>query len=149
MNEIGVRRLPYPGKGSAIGEIVEWFDKEIQALPGAIMKADKNFLCYCLAGVLTMLYENASSGHLEGLEAIMNSCDASLLDDITRSASEALEANCEEMVGFARLALCHRWFPCCVRGKDVCCMVQCLEIADTEFCFLRFDVGREYWQGWV
>jgi hypothetical protein len=46
---------------------------EIQALPGAILKANINFLCYCLVGVLKMLYENANCGHLEGLEAIMNS----------------------------------------------------------------------------
>jgi hypothetical protein len=29
-----------------------------------------------------MLYENAKCGHVAGLEAIMNSCDASILDDI-------------------------------------------------------------------
>jgi hypothetical protein len=68
-----VRRLLSPGKKSAIGEIVERFDMEIQALPGAILKANINFLCYCLVGVLKMLYENANCGHLEGLEAIMNS----------------------------------------------------------------------------
>jgi hypothetical protein len=29
-----------------------------------------------------MLYQNANCGHIEVLEAIMNSCDASILDDI-------------------------------------------------------------------
>jgi hypothetical protein len=77
-----MRCLPYPRKGSAIDEIVEWFDKEIWVLPSAITKANKNFLCYCPAEVLRMLYKNASCGHLERREAIMNSCDASLLDDI-------------------------------------------------------------------
>jgi seryl-tRNA synthetase len=52
VNEIGVRCLPYPGKGSTIGEIIEWFNKEIQALPNSIAKANKNFLVYCLVGVL-------------------------------------------------------------------------------------------------
>jgi hypothetical protein len=33
MSEIGGRCLLYPGKGSTIGEIVEWFDKEIWVLP--------------------------------------------------------------------------------------------------------------------
>jgi hypothetical protein len=82
MNEIGERCLPHPGKGSAIGEIVELFDKEIQALSGVITKANKNFLCYCLSRVLRMLYENVDCDHLDGLEAIMNSYDASLLNDI-------------------------------------------------------------------
>jgi hypothetical protein len=82
MNEIGGRCLPHPGKGCTIGEIVEWFDKEIWALPSVIMKVKKNFLCYCLARVLMMLYENTYCDHLDGLEAIMNSCDASLLNNI-------------------------------------------------------------------
>jgi hypothetical protein len=47
-----------------------------------IAKANKNFLCYCLVRVLKMLYENVNGDHLEGLEAIMILCDASILDDI-------------------------------------------------------------------
>jgi hypothetical protein len=69
-------------KNSTIGEVVEWFDKEIQSLSGAIANVNKNFLCYCIAGILRLLYENANCGHIEGLEAIMNSCYASILDDI-------------------------------------------------------------------
>jgi hypothetical protein len=46
------------------------------------MKANKNFLCYCLIGVHRMLYKNTDCDHLDGLEAIMNSSDASLLSDI-------------------------------------------------------------------
>jgi hypothetical protein len=82
VNEIGARCLPYLGKNSTIGEIVEWFDKKIRALPGAFFKANKSFLGYCLVGVLKMLYENANCGHVVGLETIMNSCDASILDVI-------------------------------------------------------------------
>jgi hypothetical protein len=82
VNVIGVQCLPHLGKGSTIGEIVEWFDKEIQALPSTITKVNMNFLCYCLAGVLRMLRKNANYDHLEGLEVIMNSCDAPLLNDI-------------------------------------------------------------------
>jgi hypothetical protein len=98
VNEIGVWCMSYPGKGSTIGEIVEWFDKEIRALPGAITKENKNFLCYCLVGALRMLYENANCGHLEGLEAIMNSYDVSLLNDIP-----------EEIVKFLR-RIVKRWW---------------------------------------
>jgi hypothetical protein len=32
MNEIGAKCLPYPKKGSTIGNIAAWFAKEIQAL---------------------------------------------------------------------------------------------------------------------
>jgi uncharacterized ubiquitin-like protein YukD len=58
MNEIGVRCLPYPSKGSTIGAFTAWFTQEIQALPDAIAKANKNFLVYCLIGALKMLQEH-------------------------------------------------------------------------------------------
>jgi hypothetical protein len=64
-----------PRKNSTIGEVIGWFDKEIQTLPTAIMKANKNFLCYCIAGVLRLLYENGCS-HVEELQTIMNSSNA-------------------------------------------------------------------------
>jgi hypothetical protein len=57
MNEIGVRCLSYPKKGSTISAIMAWFTQEIQALSDAIAKANKNFLVYCLVGVLKMLQE--------------------------------------------------------------------------------------------
>jgi hypothetical protein len=49
----------FPGKNSTIGKIVAWFNKEIHVLLGAIAKANKNFLVYCLVGVLKMLYGHA------------------------------------------------------------------------------------------
>jgi hypothetical protein len=59
-----------------------WFDKEIQALPNVIVKANKIFFVYCLVGVMNMLYENVECHHLDGLNAIMSSYDASILDKI-------------------------------------------------------------------
>jgi hypothetical protein len=82
VNEIGVQCMPYPGKNSTISKFVGWFDKEIQAMPSAIAKANNNFLCYYIAGVLRMLYESANCSHIEELQTIMNSCNASILDDI-------------------------------------------------------------------
>jgi hypothetical protein len=64
MNDIGVRCLPYSKKGSTIGEITAWFTNEIQALLNAIAKANKNFLVYCLIGVLKMLQEHARCSHV-------------------------------------------------------------------------------------
>jgi hypothetical protein len=52
VNEFGVKCLSYPGKNSTIGEVVEWFDEEIKALPATIAKANKNFICYCVAWVI-------------------------------------------------------------------------------------------------
>jgi hypothetical protein len=77
-----VRCLPYPGKKSTISEIILWFDMKIEALPAIIAKANKNFLVYCLVGVLKMLYKNMNCHHLDGLDGIMSSCDASILDEI-------------------------------------------------------------------
>jgi hypothetical protein len=82
MKKIDVRCLPYPGKSSTIGKVIAWFNKEIRALPSAIMKANNNFLVYCLAGVLKMLNEGVKCDHLDGLDAIMSSCDASILGEI-------------------------------------------------------------------
>jgi hypothetical protein len=51
-------------------------------LPSATTKSNKNFLVYCLVGVLKMLNEGAEFDHLDGLDAIMSSCDAFILDEI-------------------------------------------------------------------
>jgi hypothetical protein len=45
MNEIGMRCLPYPEKGSTIGMITAWLTQEIQALSNAIAKANKKIWC--------------------------------------------------------------------------------------------------------
>jgi hypothetical protein len=45
------------------------------------VKANKNFLVYCLVGVLKMLDENVECHHHGGLDAIMSSCDASIIDE--------------------------------------------------------------------
>jgi hypothetical protein len=47
-----------------------------------IAKANKNFLVYCLVGVLKMLQGHAKCRHIDGLGAVMNSCDASILDEV-------------------------------------------------------------------
>jgi hypothetical protein len=82
LNGIGVLCLAYPKKGSTIGDVVMWFEKEILALPDVIVKANKNFLVYRLIGVLKMLQGHAECHHIEGLGTIMNTCDASILDEL-------------------------------------------------------------------
>jgi hypothetical protein len=52
MNEFGVQCLPYPKKGSTIGDIVRWFNEEIKLMPAMFVKANKNFACYAIVGVL-------------------------------------------------------------------------------------------------
>jgi hypothetical protein len=51
INEIGVWCLPYPEKGSTIGDAIAWFEKEIRALSSVIAEVNKNFLFYCLVDV--------------------------------------------------------------------------------------------------
>jgi hypothetical protein len=81
LNEIGARCLPYLRKGSTISEVIAWFEKEIWALPDVIAKANKNSFVCCLVGVLKMLQGHVKCRHIYGLGAIMNSCDASILDE--------------------------------------------------------------------
>jgi hypothetical protein len=86
VNEFGAGCLPYTGKkntigsiiGWTIGSIIGWFDSEIKSLPATIAKANKTFLCYAVVGILLMLYHNGCD-HIEGLQTIMASCDASIL----------------------------------------------------------------------
>jgi hypothetical protein len=47
-----------------------------------IAKVNKNFLVYCLVGVFKMLQGHAKCCHIDGLAAIMISCDASILDKV-------------------------------------------------------------------
>lgn len=110
MNENGAQCLPYPEKRSTIGEIVAWFDKEIQALPDTIAKANKNFLFYCLIGVLLMLQGHAKCRHIDGLAAIMNSCDASILNEVPNDIAKlsALYSYCKMMVVFIWPVICYR-----------------------------------------
>jgi hypothetical protein len=88
VDEIGARCLPYPKRGSTIGDITMWFTKEIQALPSAIAKANKNFLVYCLVGVLKMLQKHAQCSHVDGLETIMAACDASIFNEVTEDIAK-------------------------------------------------------------
>jgi hypothetical protein len=62
--------------------VISWFDKEIKALPDAIVKANKNFLVYYLIRVLKMPQGHAQCRHLDGLDVIISSCDASILYEI-------------------------------------------------------------------
>lgn len=73
VSEFGASCLPYPGKGSTIREIVQWFEEEI--------KANKNIVCYAIISVLRMLNDSEYK-HLEGLQSIMAGCDASILKDL-------------------------------------------------------------------
>jgi hypothetical protein len=82
MNEIGVKCLPYPKKGSTISDIAAWFAKEIQALPNVIAEANKNFIVYCLVGVLKMLQEHAQCSCVKGLEPVMVACDGSIFNEV-------------------------------------------------------------------
>jgi hypothetical protein len=47
-----------------------------------ITKANKKFLVYCLVGVFKMLQGHMKCHHINGLGAIMNSCNASILDEV-------------------------------------------------------------------
>jgi hypothetical protein len=61
---------------------VAWFTKEIQALLGVIAKENKNFIVYCLVGVLKMLQEHAQCPHVKGLEPVMAVCIASMFNEV-------------------------------------------------------------------
>jgi hypothetical protein len=77
----------YPRKGSTIGEIIGWLTEEITALPATFAKANNNFVCYAIIGVLQMLYDS-SCELLEGLQSLMAWCIASILEDLPPELSK-------------------------------------------------------------
>jgi hypothetical protein len=89
VNEFGASCLPYPGKGSTIDDIIRWFDEEIKALPAMFMKANKNFACYAIVGILRMLYDSGCD-HLSELQTLMPLCDASLLEGLPPKLSKLI-----------------------------------------------------------
>jgi hypothetical protein len=52
--------------------------------------ANKNFLVYCLVGVLKMFPEHARCSHLDSLESIMAACDASMFDEVPANITRLL-----------------------------------------------------------
>jgi hypothetical protein len=46
LGELGTKCLPYPEKGSTIGDIVRWFEGEVKSLPATFTRANKNFACF-------------------------------------------------------------------------------------------------------
>jgi hypothetical protein len=87
VDEFGAGCLPYPGKNSTIGSTIVWFDNEIEVLPATVAKENKFFVCYAVVGILWMLYDN-SCDHIEGLQSIMATCDASILYDLPEELSK-------------------------------------------------------------
>jgi hypothetical protein len=81
VREFGAWCLPFPGRGSAIREIVGWFDKEIKSLLNTFVKANKNFMCYAVVCVLRMLYDSGCD-HMAEVQDLMTSCDATILEDL-------------------------------------------------------------------
>jgi hypothetical protein len=63
---LGLGAYPTPGKIAPSARIV---------------KANKTFVCYTVVEVLWMLYDNGCD-RIEGLQTIMSSCDASILEDL-------------------------------------------------------------------
>lgn len=55
LGDLGAQCLPYPRKGTMIGNIVRWFEGEVKSLSATILKCNKNFAYYTIAGVLMML----------------------------------------------------------------------------------------------
>jgi hypothetical protein len=64
-----------------------WFDNEIEVLPATVAKENNFFVCYAVVGILWMLYDN-SCDHIEGLQSIMATCDASKLYDLPEELSK-------------------------------------------------------------
>jgi hypothetical protein len=55
LGERGGRCLEDSQKGTPTGEVMDWFVEEIKALPETFAEANKNIVCFAVAGVFRML----------------------------------------------------------------------------------------------
>jgi hypothetical protein len=67
--------------GATVGDLLDWFRTEVQALPTAFAESKQNITRYVVAGILRML-ARVECGHLSELQRFSISCDASLLHDV-------------------------------------------------------------------
>jgi DNA repair exonuclease SbcCD ATPase subunit len=55
LGELGGRCLEYLEPRNTIGTVTDWFMGEIKALPLTLAEANKNIVCFAVAGILRML----------------------------------------------------------------------------------------------
>jgi hypothetical protein len=58
-------------------------------MSATFVKANRNFACYVIIGILRMLYD-FSCKHVSELQSLMSLCDASLLDDLPPELSKLM-----------------------------------------------------------
>jgi hypothetical protein len=98
------------GKGSAIGDIIGWFNEEIKVMLATFAKANKYFACYAIVGVLWMLYDSGCD-HLSELQTLMSLCDASLQDDLPLESTNLRVLRCFVVLCFnIHLTYVFAWF---------------------------------------
>jgi hypothetical protein len=71
----------FPATGANVGDMLDWFRTEVQALHTTFAESNQNITCYAVVGILRMLV-GVECGHLSELRRSAISCDASLLHDI-------------------------------------------------------------------
>jgi hypothetical protein len=108
------------------------------------VKTNKNILVYCLVGVLKMMQGHAKCHHIDELGSIKNSCDASILDEVSDD--------------IAKLSACivKRWWssyglPYVIEAfhvePEVRLVITALQYSKTGCLFcLSCDIGGRWWQ---
>jgi hypothetical protein len=56
----------FPATGATVGDMLDWFRMEVQALPAAFTESNQNITCYVVSGIIRMLV-GVECGHLTGL----------------------------------------------------------------------------------
>jgi uncharacterized membrane protein len=76
--------------GRTVRGILDWFNGEVQALLGTFTEANKNIICYAVAGILKIL-AGVGCEHLPELRKLVASSDASLLHEIPTDIGKIAE----------------------------------------------------------
>jgi hypothetical protein len=98
----------FPATNATVGDMLDWFWTEVQALPTTFAESNQNNTCYAVAGILRMLAE-VECGHQPELQKLVISCDASLQHDIPEhlgKIARKLVQNCWTNHG---LSYCMQW----------------------------------------
>jgi hypothetical protein len=80
----------FPATDATVSNQLDWFQKEVQALPTTFVECNKNITCFMLVGVFKMLAVDECE-HLSKLKKLALSCDASILHDVSDDIGRIVE----------------------------------------------------------
>jgi hypothetical protein len=80
-DEVKVQCMPFPNRGVAVEEMIDWIAEEIKAVLDTVWRLSDNFVILGIEGVLNMLHGEGCQ-ELGRLHDLATSRDATVLKDV-------------------------------------------------------------------